>query len=172
MPTITFYCWWRQHCRNVLVLFQVPQCWILHFFYVTIINTAHDTYWLIYENTLINRWLGLRLDFIGNCAILFAALFATITRDKLESGLAGLSIVYALQVSNTFQLYSVTCLNLSIQSSPSRLANWYIVDFPLTRPAWVYRHQCKRYWQHVEEMIRFHNFENISTGLKRLDIVN
>lgn len=45
-----------------------------------------------------DRWISLRLDFIGNCVILFAALFAVISRDKIESSLAGLSIVYALQV--------------------------------------------------------------------------
>ena len=49
---------------------------------------------------LIIRWLQLRLEFIGSCVILFAALFAVISRDKIDSGMAGLSIVYALQVRN------------------------------------------------------------------------
>ncbi|KAJ7390652.1 Multidrug resistance-associated protein 1 [Desmophyllum pertusum] len=52
-----------------------------------------------YPTMISYRWLGLRLDFIGNCAILFAAIFAAVSRDKLESGLAGLSIVYALQIT-------------------------------------------------------------------------
>ena len=48
----------------------------------------------------IIRWLQLRLEFIGSCVILFAALFAVISRDKIDSGMAGLSMVYALQVRN------------------------------------------------------------------------
>jgi len=54
-----------------------------------------------YYPTIISfRWISLRLDFIGNCVILFAALFAVISRDKIESSLAGLSIVYALQITH------------------------------------------------------------------------
>ena len=49
------------------------------------------------------RWLAIRLEFISNLIILFAALFAVIERNSsghnLDPGLAGLSIAYALQVS-------------------------------------------------------------------------
>ena len=49
------------------------------------------------------RWLAIRLEFVGNLIILFAALFAVIERNagsrNLDPGLAGLSITYALQVS-------------------------------------------------------------------------
>ena len=59
---------------------------------------------------LIIRWLQLRLEFIGSCVILFAALFAVISRDKIDSGMAGLSIVYALQVRNPFDFEIVIYL--------------------------------------------------------------
>ena len=48
------------------------------------------------------RWLYIRLEFVGNLIIFFAALFAVIKRNTgggLDPGLAGLSITYALQVS-------------------------------------------------------------------------
>ena len=52
---------------------------------------------------LLLRWLAIRLEFVGNLIILFAALFAVIERNSgggsLDPGLAGLSITYALQVS-------------------------------------------------------------------------
>ena len=54
---------------------------------------------------LLFRWLAVRLEFVGNLIILFAALFAVIERNSggggLDPGLAGLSISYSLQVSLT-----------------------------------------------------------------------
>ncbi|XP_031568469.1 multidrug resistance-associated protein 1-like [Actinia tenebrosa] len=46
-----------------------------------------------------NRWLGLRLEFIGALILLFAALFAVLYRDSLPAGLVGLSVAIALQIT-------------------------------------------------------------------------
>ncbi|XP_031208632.1 canalicular multispecific organic anion transporter 2 [Mastomys coucha] len=46
-----------------------------------------------------NRWLGIHVEFVGNCVVLFAALFAVIGRNNLNPGLVGLSVSYALQVT-------------------------------------------------------------------------
>ena len=51
------------------------------------------------------RWLAIRLEFVGNLIVLFASLFAVIQRNyedelniRVNAGLVGLSISYALQV--------------------------------------------------------------------------
>jgi hypothetical protein len=44
------------------------------------------------------RWLGIRLEAIGNFIIFFTALFGVVGRDGIESGLVGLSITVALEV--------------------------------------------------------------------------
>lgn len=46
------------------------------------------------------RWLAIRLEFVGNCILFFASLFAVIARDSLSPGIVGLSITYALNVCN------------------------------------------------------------------------
>ncbi|XP_040905275.1 canalicular multispecific organic anion transporter 1 [Toxotes jaculatrix] len=55
----------------------------------------------VYPWIVSNRWLAIRLEFLGNLVVFFAALFAVISRNSLDSGLVGLSISYALNVTQT-----------------------------------------------------------------------
>ncbi|CRL00440.1 CLUMA_CG013703, isoform D [Clunio marinus] len=53
-----------------------------------------------YPSIIANRWLAVRLEMVGNLIILFAALFAVMS-DSISPGFAGLSVTYALQVTQT-----------------------------------------------------------------------
>ncbi|XP_035982452.1 canalicular multispecific organic anion transporter 1 [Fundulus heteroclitus] len=55
----------------------------------------------VYPWIVSNRWLAIRLEFLGNLVVFFSALFAVISRDSIDSGLVGLSISYALNVTQT-----------------------------------------------------------------------
>ncbi|KAM9848054.1 ATP-binding cassette sub-family C member 2 [Aulostomus maculatus] len=55
----------------------------------------------VYPSIVSNRWLAIRLEFLGNLVVFFSALFAVISRETLKSGLVGLSISYALNVTQT-----------------------------------------------------------------------
>ncbi|NWU91498.1 MRP3 protein, partial [Upupa epops] len=52
-----------------------------------------------YPSIVSNRWLGIRVEFVGSCIVLFAALFSVIGKNNLNPGLVGLSVSYALQVT-------------------------------------------------------------------------
>ncbi|XP_011343424.1 multidrug resistance-associated protein 1 isoform X3 [Ooceraea biroi] len=54
-----------------------------------------------YPSIIANRWLAVRLEMVGNLIIFFAALFAVLGRDTMSSGLVGLSVSYALQITQT-----------------------------------------------------------------------
>ncbi|XP_036328974.1 multidrug resistance-associated protein 1 isoform X2 [Rhagoletis pomonella] len=53
-----------------------------------------------YPSLIANRWLAIRLEMVGNLIILFAALFAVLGGQS-NPGLVGLSVSYALQVTQT-----------------------------------------------------------------------
>jgi ABC-type multidrug transport system fused ATPase/permease subunit len=54
-----------------------------------------------YPGICANRWLALRLEFLGNCIIFFAALFSVIDRKHIHPGTVGLSLSYAMSVTQT-----------------------------------------------------------------------
>eukprot|EP00095_Tigriopus_kingsejongensis_P007287 maker-scaffold313_size211302-snap-gene-0.9 protein:Tk07287 transcript:maker-scaffold313_size211302-snap-gene-0.9-mRNA-1 annotation:"multidrug resistance-associated protein 1 isoform x4" len=62
-----------------------------------------------YPTFVSSRWLSIRLECIGNLIILFAALFTVLSRDKLDPGLVGLTLSYALTITNSMSfLVSMT----------------------------------------------------------------
>ncbi|XP_043526935.1 multidrug resistance-associated protein 1 isoform X6 [Frieseomelitta varia] len=54
-----------------------------------------------YPSIIANRWLAVRLEMVGNLIIFFSALFAVLSRDTIKSGVVGLSVSYALQITQT-----------------------------------------------------------------------
>nr|QUF59450.1 ATP-binding cassette transporter Abcc1-6 [Brachionus angularis] len=62
-------------------------------------NKINENLLYYYPDTVSNRWLAIRLEFIGTLVTLFACLFAVIGRNSLTGGAAGLSISYSLNVS-------------------------------------------------------------------------
>ena len=57
-----------------------------------------------YPTFVSSRWLSVRLESIGNLIILFASLFAVLSRDKMDPGKVGLSLSYALNVTGALNL--------------------------------------------------------------------
>ncbi|XP_073541128.1 ATP-binding cassette sub-family C member 2 [Phyllobates terribilis] len=55
----------------------------------------------VYSWIVSNRWLAIRLEFVGNLTVFFAALFAVLARDTVDSGTVGLSISAALNITQT-----------------------------------------------------------------------
>ncbi|XP_070609092.1 ATP-binding cassette sub-family C member 2 isoform X2 [Erythrolamprus reginae] len=55
----------------------------------------------VYAWIVSNRWLAVRLELVGNLTVFFAALLAVFVKDSLNSGIVGLSISSALNITQT-----------------------------------------------------------------------
>lgn len=53
----------------------------------------------MFINYTCNRWLGYRLEFVGNLIVLTATIIAVTSSDSISAGILGLSITYALQIT-------------------------------------------------------------------------
>lgn len=58
----------------------------------------------VYANIIANRWIGVRLETVGSFVILFASLFAVLSRANISSALVGLSLSYALQITSMLNI--------------------------------------------------------------------
>lgn len=51
--------------------------------------------------SLLTRWLAIRLEAIANILTLSTALFAVLMRHRLTAGVVGLTITYAMQITQS-----------------------------------------------------------------------
>ncbi|XP_062036339.1 multidrug resistance-associated protein 1-like [Lepus europaeus] len=58
-----------------------------------------------YNNVIANRWLSVRLEFLGNLMVLFAALLAVLAGNSIDSAIVGLSISYALNITHSLNFW-------------------------------------------------------------------
>lgn len=76
-----------------------------------------------------NRWLSLRIDAVGSLVMLFAGIFVILSIGKIDAGLAGLSLSYAISFSESalwiVRLYANIEMNMN---SVERLQEFLVVD--------------------------------------------
>ncbi|GBN77746.1 Canalicular multispecific organic anion transporter 2 [Araneus ventricosus] len=58
-----------------------------------------------YSSTLLNRWLSIRLQFLGNTVVFVTALLAVIERRSFTPALVGLILSYALSVTENLATF-------------------------------------------------------------------
>ncbi|KAJ2738593.1 hypothetical protein H4S06_006428 [Coemansia sp. BCRC 34490] len=76
-----------------------------------------------------NRWLSIRVDLVGACVSFMAGLLALAATGRMDAGLAGLSLAYALNFTEhvlwVVRFYSVNEMNLN---SVERVVEYLDVD--------------------------------------------
>merc|ERR1711860_228660 len=97
-------------------------------------NLVDDNQKANYPAIVANRWLGVRLETVGNLIIFCSALLAVLGKDSLTPGLVGLSVSYALSVTQTLnwlvrmtsevETNIVAVERLKEYSETQREANW------------------------------------------------
>merc|ERR1719445_1415614 len=93
---------------------------------------------------IANRWLAVRLETVGNCIIFAAALFAVLGRETLSPGMVGLSVSYALQVTQTLNwLVRMTSEVETNIVTVERLEEYSVVD---TEADWEGGHKVEESW--------------------------
>nr|XP_015923081.3 multidrug resistance-associated protein 1 [Parasteatoda tepidariorum] len=60
---------------------------------------------VFYSNTLLNRWLGVRLQFLGNMVVFITALLSVVERREFSAAIVGLTLSYALSVTENLSTF-------------------------------------------------------------------
>uniref|UniRef100_A0A8C0EKT0 MRP1 protein n=1 Tax=Bubo bubo TaxID=30461 RepID=A0A8C0EKT0_BUBBB len=68
-------------------------------------DVVYENLVYFYNNVISNRWLSVRLEFLGNLMVFFAALFVALAGNTVSSSTVGLSISYALNIIQSLNFW-------------------------------------------------------------------
>ncbi|NXU47278.1 MRP1 protein, partial [Turnix velox] len=68
-------------------------------------DVVYENLVYFYNNVISNRWLSVRLEFLGNLMVFFAALFVVLAGNTVSSSAVGLSISYALNIIQSLNFW-------------------------------------------------------------------
>ncbi|XP_062453690.1 multidrug resistance-associated protein 1-like isoform X2 [Rhea pennata] len=68
-------------------------------------DVVYENLVYFYNNVISNRWLSVRLEFLGSLMVFFAALFVVLSGNKVNSSTVGLSISYALNIIHSLNFW-------------------------------------------------------------------
>ncbi|XP_015735775.1 multidrug resistance-associated protein 1-like isoform X4 [Coturnix japonica] len=68
-------------------------------------DVVYENLVYFYNNVISNRWLSVRLEFLGNLMVFFAALFVVLAGNAVSSSTVGLSISYALNIIQSLNFW-------------------------------------------------------------------
>uniref|UniRef100_A0AAF5CVD0 Uncharacterized protein n=1 Tax=Strongyloides stercoralis TaxID=6248 RepID=A0AAF5CVD0_STRER len=141
--------------------------------FIEISNAKVDRFIKIKYLTLCaNRWLAIRLEFIGNCILLFTVIFSTVSKELgwiTSAGLIAVSITYSMNITEVlnFAVRQISDLETNIVSV-ERLVEYCNTE---TDPEWRNEEgakHCSTNWPNKGEII----FNNYSTRYRKgLDLV-
>ncbi|XP_011616814.2 canalicular multispecific organic anion transporter 2 isoform X2 [Takifugu rubripes] len=126
-----------------------------------------------YPGIVSNRWLGVRIEFIGNCVVLFAALFAVTGKESLNPGLVGLSVSYALQV--TMSLNWMVRMSSDLENNIVAVERVKEYSETKTEAPWVVEDKRPPPEWPMEGNVEFHDYsvryrEGLDLVLKKLNL--
>ncbi|XP_037233759.1 multidrug resistance-associated protein 1-like isoform X2 [Falco rusticolus] len=68
-------------------------------------DVVYENLVYFYNNVISNRWLSVRLEFLGNLMVFFAAVFVVLAGNTVSSSTVGLSISYALNIIQSLNFW-------------------------------------------------------------------
>ncbi|XP_008945266.1 PREDICTED: multidrug resistance-associated protein 1-like [Merops nubicus] len=68
-------------------------------------DVVYENLVYFYNNVISNRWLSVRLEFLGSLMVFFAALFVVLAGNTVSSSTVGLSISYALNIIQSLNFW-------------------------------------------------------------------
>ncbi|XP_008113892.2 multidrug resistance-associated protein 1 isoform X1 [Anolis carolinensis] len=109
-----------------------------------------------YNNVISNRWLAIRLEFLGNLMVFFAALFTMFAGSKMDSATMGLAISYALNITQSLNFWVRKACEIETNGvSIERVCEYATID---KEASWILSKRPPEGWPN-EGVIQFVSYQ-------------